>query len=166
MLISSESGKQRRITHPPKRSDDSDPFWSPDGTQIAFHRSLVHGFEGDVTARNLYVVDATGGRPLRLTPNSDAAGLGDWSPDGAQIAYSCDDGPVKSGICVINVDGTEHRRLTSPRGGLDGFPVWSPDGTTIAFVSSRDQLYVMDADGSGQRRVSQIYPWDAPVWLR
>jgi putative transposase len=60
-----------------------------------------------------------------------------------------------------------HTTLTDvTRGGEDGFPVWSPDGTTIAFVSSRNQLYVMDADGSGQRRVSQIDPWDAPVWLR
>ena len=35
---------------------------------------------------------------------------------------------------------------------------WSPDGGKIAFVTNRDgdqEIYVMNADGSGQQNVSQ-----------
>jgi tol-pal system beta propeller repeat protein TolB len=48
-------------------------------------------------------------------------------------------------------------------------PVWSPNGQRIAFVSSRDggsgQLYVMNADGSAQRRITRSNALDdEPAW--
>ncbi|MCH8349239.1 MAG: PD40 domain-containing protein, partial [Chloroflexi bacterium] len=47
-------------------------------------------------------------------------------------------------------------RLTS-KPARHGEPVWSPDGSQIAFVSARDgnhEIYVMNADGSGQTRLT------------
>jgi TolB protein len=44
------------------------------------------------------------------------------------------------------------------RHARDGSPVLSPDGRRIAFVSERDgnrQIYVMNADGSGLRRLTR-----------
>jgi TolB protein len=42
--------------------------------------------------------------------------------------------------------------------GLDGFPAWSSDGERLAFSSARDggnsEIYVMNADGSAQRRLT------------
>jgi TolB protein len=57
---------------------------------------------------------------------------------------------------VVNADGSGQRRLTWSA-APDLFPVWSPDGQKIAFLSWRDRqdgasdLYVMNADGSGQQ---------------
>ena len=47
-------------------------------------------------------------------------------------------------------------------------PVWSPDGRRIAFENLRDgngEIYVMNADGSGQRRLTRNPAHDfAPAW--
>jgi TolB protein len=42
--------------------------------------------------------------------------------------------------------------------GDDGMPDYSPDGKRIVFTSNRDrqaEIYVMNADGSGQRRLTR-----------
>ena len=47
-------------------------------------------------------------------------------------------------------------------------PVWSPDGRRIAFTSRRDgnsEVYVVNADGSGQRRLTRNFAGDfGPTW--
>jgi TolB protein len=68
----------------------------------------------------------------------------------------------------MNPTGTDQKRLTSGRRDLD--PAWSPDGRRIAFWSyapTQSSLYVMNADGSGLRRlpvpgiiVRQVWPPD------
>ena len=59
--------------------------------------------------------------------------------------------------------------IQSPPGRPDvQTPVWSPDGRRIAFLSRRDgnkELYVMNADGSGQRRLTRDASISAtPAW--
>jgi TolB protein len=76
--------------------------------------------------------------------------------------------PPGGGYCgvvyVMNADGSGQRRLTNgaadpvARGcGGETDPAWSPDGRKIAFVSvvSRPTIYVMNADGSGQRKLTR-----------
>ena len=54
-------------------------------------------------------------------------------------------------VCVVNTDGTGLRRLAADARG----PAWSPDGARIAYTSFlRGGVWVMNADGSGKRRVA------------
>ena len=70
-------------------------------------------------------------------------------------------------IYVANPDGTNLRRLTDhPDRDLD--PEWSLDGTQIAFTrqdinwEEQGGIYIMDADGSDERFVTQS--WGGPAW--
>lgn len=136
------------------------PAWSPDGRRIAFDR------DGRV-----HVMDADGSNPRSLAAGVDPT----WSPDGDRIAFA-DDG----GLSVMDADGSGVTRLvpadfagTSRSLGL-GSPAWSPDGDRIAFNHLGDgdflpaQIYVVDADGSGLRRVTSTggiqYAESDPEW--
>jgi hypothetical protein len=79
-------------------------------------------------------------------------------------------------IFVMNRNGTNVTRLTTAP-GHDWQPSWSPDGTKIAFTSQRDNpdiaacgfscstaLYVMDATGGSQTRVSSVGSASRPDW--
>jgi Tol biopolymer transport system component len=78
-------------------------------------------------------------------------------------------------IFGLGTDGDEHR-ITKEKGdpsSPEGLffqidPAWSPDGRTIAFVSRRDgrsHIYVMRADGTGLRRVTDSRANDeSPTW--
>jgi Tol biopolymer transport system component len=66
-------------------------------------------------------------------------------------------------VWAIDADGTDLIRLTdSP--GFDFDPSWSPDGSRIAFRSERSgdpEIWVMNADGSDQRRLAAGL---SPAW--
>ncbi len=90
----------------------------------------------------------------------------DWSPDGTKIAFASGvDGGLS--IYTIGLDGNDLTRLTDDQHNDEG-PVWSPDGERIAFFSNRRerkdefpislQIYVMNADGTEQRRITHEGP--------
>ena len=70
-------------------------------------------------------------------------------------------------IVTADLDGSNYERLTNDSWS-DAWPVYSPDGQQIAFLSDREGndmgVYVMNADGSDQRRVTP--PHLAPVYMR
>ena len=82
-----------------------------------------------------------------------------WSPDGSRIAFQSDrDG--NQDVYVMEADGRHIVNLTQENYELDGYPCWSPDGSQIVFSSRRlphlrrVEIYVMNADGSDQRRIT------------
>ena len=108
-------------------ANDSAPAFSRDGAKIAFASDRDGPLE-------LYVMNADGSDPARLTYNVGFAGQSAWVPGSDRILFDC----VVDGnrdICAINADGTNLVRLTTDPGADYGAAV-SPDGT-IAFVTTR-----------------------------
>jgi Tol biopolymer transport system component len=131
------------------------PLPSPaaDAALIAFVSD--RGGDGEI-----YVMNADGSNPRRLTHWRQWDGYPTWSPDGTRIAYYSYLGNKDWVIKVIDVDGGEPRQLTD-NGICDGAPHWSPDGSRIAYSSDAEcagdhrEIYVMNADGSEQQNLTQ-----------
>jgi Tol biopolymer transport system component len=136
--------------------------------KIAFTTYYLDGNE------NIYSIapDRTG-----LTRLTDDPGFDDdaaWSPNGRRIAFASNRAHPEQAceglsprcdydIYVMSADGSNVKRLTNSLGS-DREPAWSPDGR-IVFSSTRDdagtvtefansELYVMNADGTGQTRIT------------
>ena len=156
---------------------------SPDGRRIAFVFDFGNtGYENYVSDLNVMNVDGSGKR--RLTTGQQADRFA-WSPDSRRIAFESTVSPKRGGngtfeIYVITADGSRQQRLTW-NSVDDDEAEWSPDGTKIAFSRQdadacdiaaadtfgecNDDIYVMNADGSEQRRLTDNRKLDAePAW--
>ncbi|MDX6695497.1 MAG: hypothetical protein QOF02_3100 [Blastocatellia bacterium] len=105
----------------------------------------------------IYVMNADGSSPRRLTFDASFDGDPAWSPDGTRLLFvSTRDGNEE--IYVMNADGSSQTRLTN-NVALDHTPAWSPDGAQIAFASNRDtaqfDIFIMNADGSSPANISR-----------
>jgi Tol biopolymer transport system component len=88
-------------------------------------------------------------------PTKQVANTGGATGPSGRIAYDCGSPP---GICVMNADGSDPRRLT--HSGNNEGASWSPDGSQLVFSrlerpTGAFQIFVMNADGSGLRRVTK-----------
>ena len=167
-VMDTNGGNQRRLTNNP--DDDWEPSWSPDGKRIAFSSDR----DG---ASEIYVMDADGGNQLNLTNNNPGLDSSpSWSPDGKRIAFSSNRDNKKGRfifeIYVMDADGGNQQNLTNNPWD-DQSPSWSPDGKRIVFSARRpghfetkfaitDEIYVMDADGGNEQRLTGI-PYGHPT---
>ena len=100
------------------------PQWSPDGKQIVY-ASVESG------NKDLYVIDADGGKPRRLTQEPTNEDTPSWSRDGRWIYFHRD----LRRIWKIPADGGSSVPLTQGRGA---WPQESWDGRFVYFV--RDEM--------------------------
>jgi WD40 repeat protein len=78
-----------------------------------------------------------------------------WSPDGKQLVFTGYDGGI-SDLFVVNVDGSNLRRLTNDK-YADLEPSWSPDGKTIAFATDRGPATDFEALRFGNLRIALLH---------
>jgi len=142
-VMNADGSGQRIVAH------GTGAAWSPNGSKIAF--GSTRSGSGEV-----YVVNVDGSGLRRLTHNPGSDGNPLWSRNGRKIFFE-----GGGDIHVMNSDGSAQRNLTRssapPRDDADDAPRLSPDGRTILFISERTgsaQIYVMNADGSGLKRVT------------
>ena len=158
-VMDADGDNIRRLTNRPDGCD-LHPTWSPDSKQIAFAAGGRQEVDFDI-----YVMDADGGNIRPLTDNRASDSDPTWSPDGEQIAFSST--RAGGGIYVMNANGKNVRRFTFFE--EDQHPTWSPDGKQIAFISLRapiPKVYVMDADGRNQQRLTHDHvPEGSPAWF-
>jgi TolB protein len=141
---------------------DVSPTWSPDGKRLAF----VSSRSGQP---HIYLMAADGKNPTRLTFQGSYNQEPDWSPrkDG-QIAFTARDEFLKYDVFLVHPDTGVITRLTQDEGN-NMSPSHSPDGLLLLFTSSRppkpgNKLYIMDIDGTNQRRISKTGDIETPVW--
>jgi Tol biopolymer transport system component len=153
LFVMNADGSGRHLLRMPwlgsPRFEDSGPAWSPDGSRIAFTRTVWPAGAAHTQwsrARSaVYVLDLAHGGPRRVSMTFDSeSGYVTWSPDGRRLAYLA---PAPVGRCpysvlhVTNADDTgDHVLAAASRSpGAPGgcaptlTPAWSPDGHRIAF---------------------------------
>jgi Tol biopolymer transport system component len=173
------TGRRRILSVPGLGGGFARPAWSPEGTQIALTR--VEGGEPPVSSEiDVVNVDGTGLVPLVTSKEMSerfwdgqelVLGSVDWSPDGTKVAFGTDPEAGDGRIYVVNKDGTGLALLSAPHGLSLRDPAWSPDGAMLAVTGTdlrgpqpATAIYVMNADGSGLRKVIDAEPDSRAAW--
>lgn len=158
-LIAVDGGEARALTSLPQGAGA--PYWSPDGTAIAFAAGIDYGdeekpdrdkdpyrvtrnvwrFDGvgdlDLAVTNLYVTDVASRLTSRITDHDGMVGGIRWSPDGSLIFYSLSKLPDRwSGThnlhFVVRPDGTTVHVIDDRPTWGNG--TWLPDGSGLVFT--------------------------------
>jgi tricorn protease len=144
--VSREGGDAVRLTT--GVGVETDPIFSPDGSQIAF----TGEYDGNV---DVFVMSATGGTPRRLTwhPAPDRA-IG-WTPDGKQVLFSSGRSSYSnfSRLFTVPAESGFETQLPFDR-AVEGS--YSPDGTKIAYVPTDQWQRAWKRYRGGQTQ---------PIWI-
>lgn len=157
-----DGGSIKRLTD--ARGYDAEGSWSPDGRSIVF-ASNRHGFVERLTPEEkeafekdpsllmeIYIMEADGSHPRRLTREPGYDGGPFFSPDGSKIVWRrfSEDGSTAE-IFVMEANGENPRQITR-LGAMSWAPYFHPAGDYIVFSTSLHgfdnfELYVVGVEG-------------------
>lgn len=132
------------------------PSWSRDGKRIAY-------VAGEGRRTHIFVAESDGSGTRNVSAKFAPRGgaYPEISPDGRQVAWIADQ-QGRTPVVVTDLASGQTRELTPESLAACETPRWSPDGSRIAFASLRDtfgagrnEIFVMNVDGSGMRNVTQ-----------
>jgi len=138
-------GKKLEALTGEKDFDETDPAWSPDGSQLAFFSN--HAKEPDRTeTTDIYIVEARAGagpRKLLTIGKPDEQRLV-WSPDGRMLAFlqgleAKFNFYNQDRLAVVPAAGGEPRTMTAKLDRRVSQPEFTPDGSALTFLVEDDR---------------------------
>lgn len=132
--------------------------YSPDGSKIVFETDR----DGK---QQIYVMNADGSEPKRISFGDGSYSTPVWSPRGDYIAFTkLTD--KQFAIGVMRPDGAGERILTS--GFHNEGPTWAPNGRVLIFFrqdpGQGPKLYSIDITGRNERIVPTPHDASDPAW--
>jgi len=139
-----DRGVASRFTFDP--AVDSNPLWSPDGTQIIFSSTRDE-------KRGLYRKDASGvGSAELLLDVADGASPNTWSSDGRFLLYNTRGADTSWDIWALPMDGSGEPFPVLQSEFAEVRPSFSPDGQWFSYGSNesgRFEVFVRQFPGPG-----------------
>lgn len=146
---------------------DAEGSYSPNGEQIVFASNRV-AYERELTDKeaklfkldpaammDLYIADADGSNPVRLTDTLGYDGGPFFSPDGQRICFRrfAENGATAE-VMTIAIDGSDPQQLTHMN-AMSWAPYYHPSGDYLIFTTNRHgfanfELYLVDAAGAAE----------------
>lgn len=158
-IMNVDGTEQKKLDKYPTWYSTCENF-SPDGKKTAF-------IDGPGNIDNIYISNIDGTGRKQLTTGNYKDWNPSWSPDGTHVIFSSNRGyqpPEPEGeiwrIWRVNIGGTGLTQITEEP--FDQ-PVYSPDGIKIAAVGKDGQIWIMNADGTNQRRLTDLTTIIKPV---
>ncbi len=111
----------------------SSPQISPDGTRVAYIRS-VGDYKADENTTEIELVDVVTGAARALTHGRKEISTLRWSPSGDRLAFLAADADKTPQLFVMPMDGGDALQVTTVKGGVSDF-AWRPDGAGFAFAA-------------------------------
>lgn len=138
--VSRNGGQARRLTSTP--GVEADPYFSPDGSQIAFSATVAGNTD-------VYVMPTGGGELTRLTYHPGTDRVSGWSPDGRRIIFTSQrNSAPQEGyyrLWTVSVDGGMPEPLPLARAFTGSY---SQDGNRLAYEEVSTTMFPGWREGS------------------